>query len=77
MGLPVSAAGCAAGFSGTEERGYSFCLAARQGDLRELGKQMTQALKGRGGGKPGMIQGSVSASGGEIQAFFRQVWKDA
>ena len=76
-GIAGVCGGCAAVFSGTEERGYSFCLAARQGDLRELGKQMTQALKGRGGGKPGMIQGSVSASGGEIQAFFRQVWKDA
>ena len=76
-GIAGVCGGCAAVFSGTDERGYSFCLAARQGDLRELGKQMTQALKGRGGGKPGMIQGSVSASGGEIQAFFRQVWKDA
>ena len=76
-GIAGVCGGCAAVFSGTKERGYSFCLAARQGDLRELGKQMTQALKGRGGGKPGMIQGSVSASGGEIQAFFRQVWKDA
>ena len=75
-GIAGVCGGCAAVFSGTEERGYSFCLAARQGDLRELGRQMTQALKGRGGGKPGMIQGSVSASGGEIQAFFRQVWKD-
>ena len=75
-GIAGVCGGCAAVFSGTEERGYSFCLAARQGDLRELGRQMTQALKGRGGGKPGMIQGSVCASGGEIQAFFRQVWTD-
>ena len=63
--------GRAAVFSGSDESGYSFCLAARQGDLREFGKCMTQALNGRGGGKPGFIQGSVQARKNEIEAYFQ------
>lgn len=64
--------GMAAVFSGSDESGYSFCLAARQGDLRPLGKELTQALGGRGGGKPGFIQGSVKANQAAIVAFFEK-----
>ena len=35
-----------------------------------FGKEMTAALNGRGGGKPVCIQGRVSASRQEIEAFF-------
>ena len=63
--------GAACVFSGSEEEGYAFCLAARTGDLRPLGKSMTGALRGRGGGKPGFQQGRVQASRQEIEAFFR------
>ncbi len=63
-------AGTAAVFSGSDTAGYSFCLAARQGDLRQFGKEMTQALNGRGGGRPSFIQGSVRASKEQIETFF-------
>ena len=62
--------GTAAVFSGSDEAGYSFCLVAREGDLRPLGKAMTQALSGRGGGKPAFQQGQVKATEAEIRAFF-------
>ena len=62
--------GRAAVFSGTEDGGYGYCLVARQGDLRQLGREMVQALKGRGGGKPGFQQGRVQAGRAEIEAFF-------
>ena len=62
--------GTAAVFSGSDETGYSFCLVAREGDLRPLGKTMTQALNGRGGGKPNFQQGQVKASEAQIRAFF-------
>ena len=62
----------AAVFSGSDESGYSFCLATRDGDLRTFGKEMTQALNGRGGGKPGFIQGSVKAEKSEIEVFFQK-----
>lgn len=65
--------GMAAVFSGSDESGYAFCLVTREGDLRPLGKEMTKALNGRGGGKPGFQQGRVQASRERIEAFFREL----
>ena len=62
--------GTAAVFSGTDEAGYNFCLVTRQGDLRSVGKALTQQLNGRGGGKPICQQGRVSAAKAEIFTFF-------
>ncbi len=62
--------GTAAVFSGSDESGYAFCLVTREGDLRQLGKEMTKALNGRGGGKPIFQQGRVQAPKAEIEAFF-------
>ena len=62
--------GTAAVFSGADGEGYSFCLVTRQGDLRQLGKEMVKALNGRGGGKPIFQQGKVQATKEEIAAFF-------
>ena len=62
--------GTAAVFSGSDESGYAFCLVTREGDLRQLGKEMTRALNGRGGGKPVFQQGRVQATREEIEGFF-------
>ena len=64
--------GRAAVFSGTEETGYAFAMVVREGDLRNFGKAMTTALKGRGGGKPIFQQGRVAAKRAEIEAFFAE-----
>ena len=64
--------GTAAVFSGSDENGYAFCLVTRDGDLRQLGKEMTKALNGRGGGKPIFQQGRVQAKKTEIEAFFAE-----
>ena len=64
--------GTAAVFSGSDETGYAFCLVTRDGDLRTLGKEMTRALNGRGGGKPIFQQGRVQAKKAEIEAFFAE-----
>ena len=69
------AAGCggmAAVFSGADGEGYGFAMVIRDGDLRPLGKAMTQALSGRGGGKPNFQQGRVATPRTEIEAFFAQ-----
>ena len=66
--------GIAAVFSGGEGQGYGFCLVTREGDLRQLGREMTTALHGRGGGKPSFQQGRVSAGRAEIEAFFHGVF---
>ena len=52
------------------ETGFSYCLATREGDLRQLNKDMLSALDGRGGGKPNFQQGSVRAGEAAIRAFF-------
>jgi len=65
-------AGFAAVFSGTDAGGYSYCLATREGDLRELNKALTQTLDGRGGGRQQFQQGSVKASREQIKAFFER-----
>ena len=67
-----SCGGTAAVFSGSDEGGYAFCLVTRNGDLRQLGKEMTKALNGRGGGKPVFQQGRVQAKKAEIEAFFSE-----
>ena len=64
--------GMAAVFSGKDGEGYSFAMVARAGDLRPLGKAMTAALGGRGGGKPNFQQGRVSATRNDIEVFFAQ-----
>ncbi len=65
--------GTAAVFSGTDTEGYAFCLVTRTGDLRQLGRDMTKALNGRGGGKPVFQQGRVQATKKEIETFFTKL----
>ena len=65
--------GIAAVFSGNDETGYKYAVVSRETDLREIGKALNAALSGRGGGKPNMIQGSVTASKADIDAFFATI----
>ena len=73
--IAAACGGIAAVFSGDDEHGYRFCLISRSGDLRSLGKAMTAALRGRGGGKPDFQQGSVQAGWSEIEDFFRDTFQ--
>ena len=61
--------GIAAVFTGEDGR-FSYCLASKTQDLRPLGKEMTAALNGRGGGKAEFQQGTVAATKPQIEAFF-------
>ncbi len=65
--------GIAAVFSGNDEVGYKYAVVSRETDVRSIGKALNEALSGRGGGKPNMIQGSVVASRAEIEAFWETV----
>ena len=69
-GIAAVCGGRTAVFSGSDETGFSYCLATREGDLRAFGKEMNTALNGRGGGKPNFLQGSVKAAKAEIEKFF-------
>ncbi len=51
----------------------SFCLVTRSSrDLRPLGKELTAAFAGRGGGKSNFQQGSLQGSPADIRAFFEK-----
>lgn len=67
--MEVCAGRCAV-FSGTDTEGYKYAVGEKDGDVRQLVKDMNTALHGRGGGKPFFAQGSVQASRAEITAFF-------
>ena len=57
--------------SGRDGEGYKYAMGHKGGDLKALTKALNQTLNGRGGGKPDFVQGSVTASRAEIEAFFK------
>ncbi len=69
IAIQETCGGRAAVFSGDEVNGYKYAVGLPGGDLREWVKELNRALGGRGGGKPGFVQGSVSAKWDEIVAF--------
>lgn len=64
-----STGGRCAVFAGEEEV-WQYAVSQPDGDLRGFVKELNAALRGRGGGKPGFVQGSVQASEAEIRGFF-------
>ncbi len=57
-------------FSGNDDEGYKYAVGQKDGDLKELIKNMNTALNGRGGGKPFFAQGSVACKWQDIESFF-------
>ena len=53
-----------------EDGGYRYVMASESVDLRAAAKKINAALIGRGGGAPGMIQGSLRASREQIEEYF-------
>ena len=51
--------------------GYKYCLGSESVDLRSFAKEFNSALKGRGGGRPEMIQGSLTADKQSIMDFLK------
>ncbi len=60
----------AAVFAPNTKGGWDYCLVSRDGDISGLAKAMRESFSGRGGGKPGFQQGSITAARKEIEAFF-------
>ena len=59
-------------FAGTD-RAYKYAVIHAGQDIAPLIKSMNAALRGRGGGRDGFAQGSVSATEAEIRAFFEKL----
>ena len=55
------------------EKGTGYCIAQAEGDVRPLTKALNAALNGRGGGKPGICQGSCAAEPEEVEKFLRNL----
>ena len=54
------------------EKGTGYCIAQADGDVRALTKALNTALNGRGGGKPGICQGSCAAAPEQVEEFLRE-----
>lgn len=59
-------------FCGDDAEGYKYVIISSKLDATNFGKELNRALNGRGGGRNPMIQGSVSASRFEIEAFLKE-----
>ena len=53
------------------EKGTGYCLAQAGGDVRALTKALNTARNGRGGGKPGICQGSCAAAPEQVEEFLK------
>ena len=71
LGMEKAGGVCAA-FSGADGAGYRYIIGSKTVDLRAAAKEINTSLRGKGGGKPAMIQGSCAADRAEIEAFFAQ-----
>lgn len=63
--------GICGAFTGTDEGGYRYILGSRTVNLREFSKQLNAAFAGKGGGKPEMVQGSLTGRKEEIEDMIR------
>lgn len=59
--------GVCGAFIGTDEAGYHYILGSRTTDLRAFSKMLNEKFQGKGGGKPEMVQGSLTGRAEEIQ----------
>ena len=53
-------------------KGTGYCIAQAGGDVRNITKELNAALNGRGGGKPGICQGSCAAEPKQTEDFLRK-----
>lgn len=58
--------GICGAFVGTDESGYRYILGSRTVDLRGFCKELNARFQGKGGGKPEMVQGSLTGTKEEI-----------
>ena len=66
--LTERCSGIACVFTGNDESGYRYIFGSKTEDTRPLCKTLNGQFGGKGGGKPEMVQGSLSGTQEEIMA---------
>lgn len=56
-------------FAGTKDSGYRYVIGSHSEDVRPLCRRLNEAFFGRGGGKQGMVQGTLAGNEEEIREF--------
>lgn len=64
--------GICAAFVGTDNAGYRYILGSRNVDLRVFVKELNARFRGKGGGKPEMVQGSLTGTREEIEKMIME-----
>lgn len=64
--------GICGAFVGTDETGYRYILGSKTVNLRDFSKYLNTAFAGKGGGKPEMVQGSLTGKKEEIEDMIRK-----
>ena len=59
------------GGSGSGECEYRYSICSKEMDARVVGREFNTTFNGRGGGTERMVEGSVTALRGDIEAFFK------
>lgn len=59
--------GICGAFLGNDEQGYHYILGSSSMDVREAAKKLNESFNGKGGGKPQMVQGSLSGKEADIR----------
>lgn len=62
-------AGVCAVFAGTEEAGYRYVIGSRTEDVRPMNERLKENFGARGGGRPEMVQGSLTGTRDRIKAL--------
>ena len=62
--------GVAVILAGGEEDRWNYAVGSEQTDVRPLGTALNKAFDGRGGGKPGLVQGALTGARAPLSRFF-------
>lgn len=74
VGKTDGISGC---FVGDDQNGYRYVLGSETLDVRSISGEMKRDLDGKGGGKPGMVQGSVNGTKEQILNVMKRVLADS
>lgn len=61
--------------SGSEAQEYRYVIGSRRFNMRDLSKELNARFSGRGGGKPEMVQGSLTGSKEELRGWIQEKGK--